>query len=266
MHLLVSVLLATALITAQEFEVASVRANRDDAAREGIDVQPNGNVRFTAFPARTLITIAFRSEGIQRFDQLVGAPAWIATDRFDVVAKAPEAGASTGQPNALPGMVRGLLRDRFRLQVHTEMRDMPAYALVISRRDGKLGPKLHESTIDCAVNGAPTNTDPDRFCGIRAVGGIINGLAVPVAQLAGNLSGYPAIDRQVIDRTGLTGRYDFRLEYSPEFLQRPGDVSANAPGPSIFTALTEQLGLSLRPETTRLPVLVIDHIEQPTEN
>ena len=88
-------------------------------------------------------------------------------------------------------------------------------------------------------------------------------LRLSAALLAGNLSGYPTVDRPVIDRTGLTGRYDFRLEYSPAFLQQSADA-AQSPGPSLFTALTEQLGLALQPATIRLPVLVIDNVERPT--
>lgn len=159
-------------------------------------------------------------------------------------------------------MLRSLLRDRFRLRVHSETRDMPAYGLVVARRDGTLGPELRESTTECPVpNAAAANPDPDRWCGIRATGGVIIGRSVSTAQLAGNLSGYPTVDRFVTDRTGLTGRYDFRLEYSPAFLQQ-GDAVAIA-GPSLFTALTEQVGLRLQPETQTVPVLVIDNLEKP---
>jgi len=244
------------------FEVASIKANTNVGVAEAIAVQPDG-VRFTAFPVRSLITIAYRSEGIQRFDQLVGAPPWIGADRFDIIARARAADSQGGIQSRLPALLRTLLRDRFRLRLHSETRDMPAYALVVARRDSRLGPELHESRIDCSPGASATNPDPDRWCGIRAVGGVITGHAVSTGQLAGNLSGYPAIDRQVIDRTGLTGRYDFRLEYSPAFLQQPGDIAQN-PGPSLFTALTEQLGFALQPETIRLPVLVIDNIDRPT--
>ena len=246
------------------FEVASVKANPSDAAAEAIVLQPDG-VRFTAFPLRTLIAIAYRSEAIQRFDQLVGAPPWIASERFDIVAKAREPDVQGGIQNRLPAMLRTLLRDRFRLRLHPETRDMPAFALVIVRRDRRLGPGFNESTIDCSRNGAgapATNTEQEHWCGIRAAGGVITGHAVDAAELAGNLSGYPAVDRHVTDRTGLAGRYDFRLEYSPAFLQQ-GDAVQN-PGPSLFTALTEQLGLALQPETVPLPVLVIDNVERPT--
>jgi uncharacterized protein (TIGR03435 family) len=141
---------------------------------------------------------------------------------------------------------------------------MPAFALRLARRNGTLGPRLHESRVECPrfVTGKPLpEEDPDRWCGIRAVGGVITGRGVPSSQIAGNLGGYPVVDRVVIDRTGLTGRYDFQIEYSPTFSDGP-DATPNS-GPSLFTALTEQLGLSLQPEKAVLPVVVIDHVEKP---
>ena len=141
-------------------------------------------------------------------------------------------------------MLRSLLQDRFRLRVHTETRDLPAYALVLARRDGRLGPELRESTTECpASNAAASNADPDRWCGIRATGGVIVGRGVPAGRLAGSLSGYATVDRFVTDRTGLTGRYDFSIEYAPA---SAGDAIATA-GPSLFTA-----------------VLVIDNVEKPS--
>jgi len=245
------------------FEVVSIKPTVSDA-QEGISVQPDG-VRFTGFQVRTLITIAYRAEGIQRFDQLVGAPSWTGVDRFDIVAKAGSSLAAQ-EPMAarLPAMLRALLRERFRLRAHAETRSMPAFALRVARRDRRLGQQLRESTSDCSASGRAQagQSDSDTWCGIRATGGVITGRSVSSAQLAGNLSGYPTIDRFVADRTGLTGRYDFRLEYSPAVVGG-GDAAAN-PGPSLFTALTEQLGLRLQPEKAVLPVLVIDHVERPT--
>jgi uncharacterized protein (TIGR03435 family) len=247
------------------FDVASVKLNPNDNVPEGLSLQADG-VRFTGFRVRTLITMAYRSEGIQRFDQLVGGPSWIAIDRFDIVAKVRgDANAQAAVPNWLPAMLRTLLRDRFRLRIHSATRRMPAYALVVARRDRRLGPQLRESTLECPpANTAPpaANADPDRWCGIRAAGGVITGHAVSASLLAGNLSGYPTVDRFVTDRTGLTARYDFRLEYSPAFAE-PGEPVPNA-GASLFTALTEQLGLKLQPESVALPVLVIDNVEKPT--
>jgi uncharacterized protein (TIGR03435 family) len=245
------------------FEVVSIRLNPNDIAAESIAMQPDGSVRFTAFQVRTLITIAYRSEGIQRFDQLIGVPSWIALDRFDIAAKAGEVDRQNTEPNSLPAMVRALLRDRFRLRVHSDTRSLPAFALMLARRDGKLGPQLRESTAECPT-GPATDAEPDSWCGIRTSGGVMTGRAASTGLLAGNLSGKVEVDRFVTDRTGLVGRYDFRLEYSPGFAEQR-DAGANA-RPSLFTALTEQLGLSLRPETVSLPVLIIDNIEKPTPN
>lgn len=247
----------TASAQAPVFEVVSVKAHADDGVPESIAVQPNGDVRFTAFPLRTLITMAYRAEGIQRFDQLIGAPAWIASDRFDVVGKA---GAQAMTSSQIPLALRAVLRDRFALRLHADTRDVPAYGLIVARADRRLGPQLRASTAACPAPGEAA-AEPDRWCGIRAAGGVIQGRSVTAAQLAGNLAGYPAVDRVVTDRTSLTGVYDLRVEYSPAFVDR--DAGA-ATGPSLFTALTEQLGLTLQPETQRVPVLVIDRVEKPS--
>jgi uncharacterized protein (TIGR03435 family) len=249
------------------FEVASVKSNPNDVA-ESISLQPNGGVRFTGFRLRTLITIAYGSPRLQRFDQFIGGPSWLGVDRFDIVAKAEgdiSADAQGRRSDRLPAMLRTLLTDRFRLRVHDETREMPAFALRLARKDGTRGPQLRESTIECPrfVTGMPLpQPDPDRWCGIRAVGGTIVGRGVPATGIAGNLSGYPEVDRVVIDRTGLTGRYDFQIDYAPAVAGAP-DAAPNG-GPSLFTALTEQLGLSLQPEKAVLPVIVIDHVERPT--
>jgi uncharacterized protein (TIGR03435 family) len=245
------------------FAVASVKPNLNDLALERVSVQPDGSARFTGFHLRTLIAMAYRSEGIQRFDQLVDGPSWISVDRFDIAAKTAGDQGAPGDPTQLPLRLRSLLRDRFRLQLHTETRPRPAYGLVVARRDGRLGPSLRETTIECP-GGATASADPDpnRWCGIRATNGLITGRAVSAAQLAGNLSGYPAVDRFVADRTGLTGRYDFSLEYASALLDATGAVPIA--DPSLFTALTEQLGLRLQSETIVVPVLVIDNVERPT--
>src|SRR5688500_18008655 len=237
------------------FEVVSVKVNLNDDVPEAISQAPNGSVSFTGFRLRTLIAMAYRSE-VQRFDQIIGGPSWIGVDRFDIIAKASDQPQAQGSPTRVPERLRTLLRDRFRLRIHTDTRNMPAFALAVSRRDRKPGPQLRQSTIDCSTAGTSAS-DADR-CGIRAMGGVIVGRGVPAAQLAGYLSGHPAVDRHVTDRTGLTGRYDFRLEYSPAFLE-PGGA-----GPSLFTALTEQLGFTLQAETVALPVVIIDSVEKPT--
>ncbi len=254
----VSVTLLAQTPATPSFEVASIKPNPDFTVREALSVQPNG-VRFTAFPLRTLITMAYRAEAIQRFDQLVGAPSWIAVERFDVDAKFSNDSGQQPPMQLIPAMLRTLLRERFRLQVHTDKRRLPAFSLVVARGDRQLGPQLQESVVGCSQSGK----DGDRWCGIRAAGGVITGRFVTASELAGNLSGYPMVDRFVADRTGLTARYDFRMEYAPT--SEPGDADSTDRA-SLFTALTEQLGLKLEREMLLLPVLVIDHVERPTEN
>jgi uncharacterized protein (TIGR03435 family) len=165
----------------------------------------------------------------------------------------------------LIAMLRTLLEDRFQLRVHTEMRDTQAFALRLANRDQTLGPRLRPSSIDCPrfVTGAPPPVvDPDRWCGIRAAGGTIIGHAVSPSQFAGNLAAYPVVARSVIDQTGLTGRYDFQIDYSPGFTSSADHGSDG--GPSLFTALNEQLGLTLQLERASLSVIVIDRAEHPT--
>jgi uncharacterized protein (TIGR03435 family) len=267
--LAVILVLAIAVARAQgpvAFEVASVKPNLSQDVPEGISLQPNGGVRFTGFRLITLITIAYGSLTIQRFDQFIGGPAWIRSDRFDVVAKAGgdiSADAQGRRSDRLIGMLRTLLEDRFRVRVHDETRSMDAFVLERSRRDGSPGPELRESTAECPrfVTGAPLpQVDPEHWCGIRAVGGVIIGRGVPMRQIAANLGGYPTVDRAVVDRTGLDGRYDFQIRYA---LPAAEGVDAAA-GPSLFTALGEQLGLRLRPEKTTMPVIVIDRVERPS--
>ena len=134
--------------TAPKFEVASVRENTADDGRISIGIQPGGRYNATNVPLWELIRQAY---GIQR-NQLVGAPDWIETTRFDVVAK-----AEGDIPRTAPGgplgplnlMIQDLLADRFKLRARRETRDLPIYALVLAREDRKLGAGLRESTTDC---------------------------------------------------------------------------------------------------------------------
>ncbi len=266
---LVALAALSCVVAAQtSFEVASVKPNPNDVP-EAISLSPNGEIRYTGFHLRTLIAMAFGSP-LQNFDQFVGGPSWLATDRFDIIAKAGgdiSADAQGRRSDRIPVMLRTLLEDRFKFKSHNETREGPVYVLRLARPDGRLGPQIHPSTIECPrfVTGAPLPVvDPDRWCGIRAAGGTIKGQGVPSSQIAGNLGGYPVVARVVIDRTGLTGRYDFQILYAPGF----GDAAdpAGANGPSLFTALTEQLGLTLQSDRAPLPYLVIDHVEHPTSD
>ena len=163
-------------------------------------------------------------------------------------------------------MLRSLLEDRFRLSAHRETRDLPIYALVRARADGRLGPRLRQTTSDyCAklreAAGKPGDTPiptGSPVCGFRPAGNgnEITAGALPMNELARFLN--ILAGRTVVDRTGLTGVWDFDLKWS-----LPNAPNADTDGPSIFTALQEQLGLRLDATTGPVEVLVIDRVERP---
>jgi uncharacterized protein (TIGR03435 family) len=241
------------------FEVASVRPNRSRDVGTNFDIRGD---RFTAINAtlRELIRVAYRIRDLQIAD----APDWLASERYDVIAKA----AAPLKMSAFPLELRPLLAERFRLKVHHETREAAIYALVVASPDGKLGPALHPVEVDrCpeamaradarARSGQPpfTPVPGQRMeCGLGFNPGILNGGSVTLGPMVQRLSAI--VGRVVIDRTGLQGRFDFDLTWT-------ADGNPEATGPSIFTALQEQLGLKL--ESTRGPVevLVIDHVERP---
>ena len=264
---------AVVLAQAQKFEVASVKPNTSGGQFVNIGMQPGGRFIASNVPVRFLIRDAYQ---VQDF-QIVGGPGWMSSDRFDINAKAegdipPRPPGSGAGPFQM--MMRALLEERFKLATHQEKRDMPIYALVLARSDGKLGPQLQASTVDCAAlrgrgrgpGGVPPGGPPPGppspterpLCGMRITPGSLSGGGFPVSQLA-NILG-PQVQRMVVDRTGLTGNFDFDLTWRPE----QGPAASDSNGPSIFTALQEQLGLKLESTRDQVDVLVIDHIEPPT--
>jgi uncharacterized protein (TIGR03435 family) len=261
--------------TGPTFEVVSVKPNKSGDQRVMIQMPPNGRYTATNVAVRMLLRQAF---DVQDF-QIVGGPNWLATDRFDIVAKPPD--GSTG-PEQIRPMMRALLGDRFKLVAHNETREMPIFSLVVARADGKLGPKLSDAKVDCearfaaARRGGPPSAFPAPGqpieCGFMIAAGNMNVGGMPMLELARALS--PMVGRMVIDKTGLKGRYDFQMAFAPEgrgFGPGPGPGPAEQPPvdpntPSLFTALQEQLGLKLESERGSVDVVVIDRIEQPTED
>jgi uncharacterized protein (TIGR03435 family) len=255
------------------FEVASVKPNNGDARGSSWAIHPGG--RFTAMnlPLHVIIRNAFALQP----SQLVGLPDWASSERFDIAAKAEQDfPRTTEKPSLAQLMVQSLLEERFNLVAHREKRDIPVYALVLARADGRLGPQLKESDVDCAAlaaaqkaggsvsgGGAVSAPGPSsrpapgerRPCTMTSNDAMLRGTAIPMAALVATLSS--AAERIVVDRTGLKGSFDFDLTFSRA--QSP-DTSA----PSVFTAVQEQLGLKL--ESVRMPmeVLVIDSIDRPT--
>ena len=223
----------------KRFEVASIKANRSVTTSSNQTVAPGGRLSVTNATIKSLIQWSY---GLRSF-QISGGPGWLDSDRFDIEAK-PE-GRATDQD--VMQMLQTLLAERFKVAVHSETKEMPVYALAV----GKNGPKLREVKED----------DTTSRQGLRSGNGHVAATKSPMTVLARVLSAN--VGRTVVDRTGLTGKYDFTLDWTPD----QGTQAPDTPGPSIFAALQEQLGLKL--EATRGPVemLVIDHAEKiPTEN
>ena len=260
------------------FEVASIKPNKSNEARQGARILPGGRIDVTNLPLGVLIRMAYGSEAIQTPGQVVGGPSWLNSDHFDIVAKAEgDPGLDEqGRPTRLIAMLKALLEERFKVKVHAEVREAQTYALVLANKDGKLGPELHESKADCysAARPPPVGAPPDpaRLCGIRGGNGSVTATGVTMAQAAQNFANFPVVGRPVRDRTGLTARYDYHLEFVPAFLNGPNPDSppvanpAADSGPNLFTALPEQLGLKLQNEKAQVEFLVIDNAERPAED
>jgi uncharacterized protein (TIGR03435 family) len=187
--------------------------------------------------------------------QIVGAPAWMASDKYDITGQ-PE---GQGMPNQtqMRAMLRALVEDRFKLTTHRETRELSAYALVV----GPGGPKLTKN--DSNPNGLPSLL----FRGL----GVLPVTNATMADFAGVMQ-MAVLDRPVIDRTGLQGRFDFTLTWTPDETQFasfgvriPTSTDPNAP-PVLFTAIQEQLGLKFDSVRAPVEVLVIDRVERPSEN
>jgi len=263
------------------FEVASVKPNNSGTNMISIEGRPGGGMVFTNMPLRGIINWAY---DLQDF-QLVDAPDWAANERFDINAKAsvdaPVAPAA-GRPDAQSRlMMQSLLEERFKLTAHRDKRPLPIYNLVLARADGKPGPQLKPSSVDCNADrsggrgpgrGAPPPgpmAAGDRpACGMMMSPGQIAAGGTPISRLILPLSNFTR--RIVVDKTGLTGGFDIDLVWTPDQMPSgplPPGVTLPAidpNGPSIFTALQEQLGLKLESQTGPVDVLVVDRVERPT--
>lgn len=234
------------------FEVASIKPNRSGATNSSTSGRA-GSFTASNVTARQLIIYAYR---LRQF-QLAGGPGWINSDRFDIQARAPE-NAKTDNP----AMTRALLRDRFKLVAHAETRQEQVYALVQARADGRLGPQIKPSTLNCAPS-QPGATSP---CGINSsitdAVGRMTGNGESMESLVNALGSF-GLSRMVLDRTSLKGAFDFELHWTPDNLRGPAGPAQANDAPSIFAALQEQLGLRLESQRGPVEFLVVDSLEQP---
>jgi uncharacterized protein (TIGR03435 family) len=225
------------------FEVASIRPHKGPYTVVGVRIS-GPKVTVEAYGLLGLIMDAYQ---LNESNQISGGPPWMSADsvRFDIAAIAPGDGAPSKENVRL--MLRTLLADRFQLKVHRVTEERPVYALVVAKN----GPKLKES--------APDEESSVRTGGIRTAE--ITLASVTTEQLAIQISS--SLDRPVVDKTGLKGHYDVTLNWIPEFA---GPPPPGSDGVNLFTAVQEQLGLKLEPQKATIEILVIDHVEKPSEN
>ena len=241
---------------ARTFEVASIKRNVSglnigDGARS-VGTQPGG--RFVMVDGTALVLVR---SGFTEAVEVIGAPGWTSSEYWDVEAKAGGVVSSAD----ISEMLRSFLVDRFKLVAHYESREFATYSLMLARPDGRLGPQLRRFDGDCSALADAVRQGRERPqmpvpgngvapCGYRSGTRGLTAGGIPMSTLATAMRGHAG--RHVIDKTGLSGYYEFTLE-----------LSADVP---VFTALREQLGLKLEPDRAPLPVVVIDRIERPIEN
>ena len=253
------------LTPALKFDVASVRVITQ-AARSPMQWQPPGH--FTSgVPLISLITIGFQIPAY-RIEKL---PDWTRTRYFEINARTER----QVEIEERPAYYRGLLADRFNIAVHVEQREMDVYTLTLARSDGRLGPNLRPSNVNCdaiiadsrkrslageRLPNAPQSGERPT-CGAIGGGSSFTGGAAPFAVFVGMLAG--TLQRPIVDKTGLTGRFDIDFKAAPVNGPSSGPL---AELPPVFTAVEDQLGLKLQAGRGPADVLVIDRLEMPTEN
>jgi uncharacterized protein (TIGR03435 family) len=221
-----------------EFEVAVVKPASVDRITEGATSSSrvsNGRLEVRGYTLKALIRMAYR---IQDY-QIVGGPKWFDVDSYDIDAKSP-LGANVQQ---IPQRLQSLLADRFQLVIHDDTRNRPVYTLIVAKN----GPKLHWATTAGTMGfaGGPRM--------MRSKGASMRDLAEKLGE---------ALQRPVLDRTGLSGLYEIDLKFAPIALE-PSDNGAE---PAISAALQEQLGLKLNAARAPVHVIMVDHAEKPSAN
>jgi len=279
------------------FEVVSIKPVADTSRPFGRFLPTPQRFEYSELPIGWLLRTALQKPDYR----MIGAPGWIDTERYTIMAKPPEG----APPGALTTLLVNLLKDRFQLATHLETRELPIFNLVMARTDGRLGPDLKATPADClatiaernaaaqaaaAGRGAPPPLpgmpggpplpgleSPTVPCGFgRMLTGNVAVSGHTIAQIVTSLSDW--VGRPVIDKTGLIGLYDLTLKFAPEGVRDAGPLGptltqlraqVQAPpvdpdAPSLFAALQEQLGLKLEAGRRPVEVVVIDRIEKPT--
>lgn len=258
-----------------EYEVASIKPNNSGTNMVRLMFSPDG-LSATNGTLQMFINAAYKIDD----NQISGGPSWLKSDHYDIEAKMDSATADAlhklSEDQARlerQRMLQGLLADRFKLTIHRETRELPIYALVIAKN----GPKFQEAKPGDTYPNGIKGPDGRTAAGMIFMNGrgSVTGQGIPISDLVRFLS--RQLGRKVEDKTGLTGKYDLTLQWTPDENQGAmfkgpepqGSASPPPPdssGPSIFTALEEKLGLKLESQKGPVEILIIDHAEKPSEN
>jgi len=246
--------LASAFSQQLGFDVVSIKPSDPLSNGMHFGISPSGT-----FEAKgvTLLDLISQAYDVRVF-QIIGASGWMGTDKYEIITKDEAKGPSGADLNAMNEKQRQdfhdrlveklqvMLADRFQLKLHREKKEMPVYALVIGKGGIRMQVSSESDAHDSGMNGSRTDDGKSSLTGKN----------LPLEHLVRFLSNQTA--RPVIDQTGLTGKYNFKMIYAPDM----NDLT----GPSIFTALQEQLGLKLESQKGPADVLVIDSVQKPSEN
>jgi uncharacterized protein (TIGR03435 family) len=236
-----------------EFTVATIKPSNPNAQGQGYGFRGQ-DVITSNTSVNWLITLAYSMHA----HQVIGGPAWLGSEKYDILGR-PD---TPGQPsrNQLKLMIQKLLADRFQLKFHIEKRQLQAYTITVL----KTGPKF-------AVSQADPNSSLGVGFGMAPGGMTLNVRNAPLDSVANALQGN-LLDQPVVNQTGLTGKYDFTLKFTPDASQLanlgplpPASADLDAP-PDIFAAFQQQLGLKLESTKTAVDVMVIEKIERPSDN
>jgi uncharacterized protein (TIGR03435 family) len=250
-------LVSAAAWAQQTFDVATIKPNAENDHRVMFRIMPGGGFSVTGTNLKMLIMQAYDVKDFQ----ITGGPGWVMSDRWDVNAKA-EGLPDRVPPETFRPMLQALLADRFQLKLRKETKEMPAYALVTGKGPHKL--KASES-----------NGDPEQRQMMRIGRGQANLQGATMAGLTQFLA--QQLGRPVVDKTGIAGKFDVEMHWTPEPGQGGGPFGGGAPppeaiassdssGPTLLTAIQEQLGLKLESQKGPVEILIIDSVSKPTEN
>jgi uncharacterized protein (TIGR03435 family) len=254
------------------FEVASIKPSEGDGRMVRIQMAPGGRYTASGVNVKMLIQQAFDI----RDYQILGGPAWMSSTPFDINAKAEDPNVTRDQVRQ---MLQSLLAERFQMKFHRETRELPIYSLLVGKNGHKLQLSENQPSPEASASQSRAGTSTGSASGARgnatmmSIGrGQLNAQSAPMTAFVNMLA--QQLGRPVLDKTDLKGNYDIKLEWTPDESSRtlPGTAGGDAPpagdtsGPSIFTAIQEQLGLRLASDRGPVEVLVIDTLEKPSGN